>query len=136
MKKSILLLLTILLLPTNVIAGSRSGYSRDVKCYKTVYREEYIPGTRRNPGYVRTHTDKKEIPCKKKVKFIHPRPHHHHNHNSKKHVDDNSCVEGTIVGGILGGAAGGTLATKNNWIWSIPLGVVSGAMVGCQVDGG
>jgi hypothetical protein len=134
MKKSILLLLTILLLPTNVIAGSRSGYSRDVKCYKTVYREEYIPGTRRNPGYVRTYTDKKEIPCKKKVKFIHPHP--HHNHNSKKHVDDNSCVEGTVVGGILGGAAGGTLATKKNWIWSIPLGVVSGAMVGCQVDGG
>lgn len=127
-------MLTILLLPTNVIAGSRSGYSRDVKCYKTVYREEYIPGTRRNPGYVRTYTDKKEIPCKKKVKFIHPHP--HHNHNSKKHVDDNSCVEGTVVGGILGGAAGGTLATKKNWIWSIPLGVVSGAMVGCQVDGG
>ncbi len=131
MKKLILLLLTILLLPTNAIAGSRSGYSRDVKCYKTVYREEYVPGTRRNPGYVRTYTDKKEIPCKRKVKFIPP-----HHHNSKKHVDDNSCIEGSILGGIAGGGAGAALSRGDGRLWAIPLGIVGGALVGCQVDGG
>ena len=136
MKKSILLLLTILLLPTNAIAGSRHGYSRDVKCYKTVYREEYVPGTRRNPGYVRTYTDKKEIPCKRKVKFIHPHPHHHHDHHSKKNVDNNSCIEGSILGGIAGGGAGAALSRGDGRLWAIPLGIVGGALVGCQVDGG
>ena len=52
------------------------------------------------------------------------------------HYDDNSCVEGTVAGGILGGALGGVLSTKDNWIWSIPTGIVGGALVGCQVDGG
>ena len=50
--------------------------------------------------------------------------------------DDNSCIEGTVAGGLLGGALGGVLSTQENWIWSIPLGVVGGAMTGCQVDGG
>jgi outer membrane lipoprotein SlyB len=50
--------------------------------------------------------------------------------------DDNSCVEGTVAGGLLGGALGGVLSKKDNWIWAIPTGIVSGAMVGCQVDGG
>ena len=50
--------------------------------------------------------------------------------------DTNSCIEGTIAGGVLGGALGGTLAKKENWIWSIPVGVVGGAIVGCQIDGG
>ena len=49
--------------------------------------------------------------------------------------DDNSCLEGTLAGGVLGGALGGVLA-KDNWIWSIPTGVVGGAIVGCQIDGG
>lgn len=50
--------------------------------------------------------------------------------------DANSCIEGTLAGGVLGGALGGTLARKENWIWSIPAGVVGGAIVGCQIDGG
>ena len=40
------------------------------------------------------------------------------------------------LGGIAGGALGGTLSTQRNWIWSIPAGIIGGAMVGCQVDGG
>ena len=41
-----------------------------------------------------------------------------------------------FIGGIAGGALGGTLSTQENWIWSIPAGIIGGAMVGCQVDGG
>lgn len=130
MKKLILLSLTILLLPNSALADSRHGYSRDVKCYKTVYREEYIPGTRENPGYVRRHTEKKEIRCKKRPKFIHP---HHH---SKENDDNNSCIEGSVLGGIAGGGAGAALSRGDGRLWAIPLGIVSGALVGCQVDGG
>ena len=46
----------------------------------------------------------------------------------------NGCVNGG--GSCIGGALGGALAIKDNWIWSIPAGAVGGALVGCQVDGG
>ena len=73
--------------------------------------------------------------------------HYHHSHavtiTSQPPVevdpapqDSNSCLEGTLAGGVPGGALGGTLAKKDNWIWSIPVGAVGGALVGCQIDGG
>ena len=49
---------------------------------------------------------------------------------------DNSCIEGSIIGGIAAGALGGVLSTQENWIWSIPVGVIGGALLGCQIDGG
>lgn len=135
MQKLILSLLMIPLIQTSAIAGSQSGYSRDVKCYKDVYREEYIPGTRENPGYVRRYTEKKEIACRRRTKVI-PHGHHHHGTKSNKHVDDNSCIEGSVLGGIAGGGAGAALSRGNGRLWAIPLGIVGGALVGCQVDGG
>jgi len=134
MKTSVLLLLAILLLPGNAIAKGRSGYSKDVKCYKDVYREEYIPGTRESPGYVRRFTKKKEIPCQRpKPKYNQPT---YHPRTNSSNVDDNSCLEGSILGGIAGGGAGAALSRGDGRIWAIPLGIVGGALVGCQVDGG
>ena len=120
--------------------GSQPGWSHQEKCFKTVYREEYVPGTMKSPGYVKSYKERVKVPCDDTtVKRTYINRHgvrvDKHTHKSSS-VDDNSCVEGSVIGGILGGAAGGTLATKKNWIWSIPVGVVSGAMVGCQVDGG
>ena len=51
-------------------------------------------------------------------------------------VDDNSCVEGAIIGGILGGAATAAGSRGPDMAWSIPLGVVGGSLIGCQIDGG
>ena len=51
-------------------------------------------------------------------------------------VDNNSCVEGSILGGIAGGGLGAALSRDAGRLWAIPLGVVGGAMAGCQVDGG
>ena len=68
---------------------------------------------------------------------------HNHNHNhshssnykaSKK--DNNSCKEGSIIGGLLG--AGVTMSAtrgKDRW-WAVPAGGAAGAMIGCQIDGG
>ena len=128
-------------MPTPALADySREGGVKSTTCIKKVYREEYIPGTGpSNPGRVRSWYERKKVPCKghghahKSARRTH---HHHPTWIEPRKVDDNSCIEGSIIGGIAGGAAGGTLATKKNWIWSIPLGVVGGAMVGCQVDGG
>ena len=135
-----LILATIIALtPAAALAGpknSQPGWSHQEKCFKTVYREEYVPGTMKNPGYVKSYKERVKVPCKKERVNKHTHYHTPPAPQTQSNVDDNSCIEGSIIGGIAGGAAGGTLATKKNWIWSIPLGVVSGAMVGCQVDGG
>ena len=50
--------------------------------------------------------------------------------------DDNSCKEGSIIGGLLG--AGITMSAtrgKDRW-WAVPAGGTAGALIGCQVDGG
>ena len=108
----------------------QEGGVKSTTCVKKIYREEYIPGTSRsNPGRVRSWYERKKVPCA-------PKRARRGQHSHTPPVDDNSCIEGSIIGGIAGGAAGGTLATKKNWIWSIPAGVIGGALVGCQVDGG
>ena len=117
----------------------QAGFSN--QCFDRVYREEYIPGTRRNPGRVKTWTETVEVPCDGgDVTYIDPVRRYgtgrDHGRRRVSRIDNNSCVEGSLIGGLAGGALGGTLATKDNWIWSIPAGVIGGAMVGCQVDGG
>ena len=123
-------------LPSPALADySQGGGMKSTDCFKKVYREEYIPGTgASNPGRVRKYYERQKVACAPRrarqtyhqPTWIEPRG----------RADDNSCIEGSIIGGIAGGAAGGTLATKKNWIWSIPAGIIGGAMVGCQVDGG
>ena len=127
-----IILASALLLPVPAMAESQGGYSTQRTCYKEVYREEYIPGTKENPGRIRTWFEEKEVPCRKPSRpTIQPYP-----LPEPEPTDDNSCVEGSIIGGILGGGLGGVLSNQENWIWSIPSGVVGGAMIGCQIDGG
>ena len=124
--KSLLLLPLILLSAVPVQAAeSQAGWSR--QCFKNVYREEYVPGNATSTGYVRTWTESKEVPCRKPPMTALPAP---------APADTNSCLEGSILGGLLGGAAGGVLSTKDNWIWTIPTGIVGGSLAGCQIDGG
>ncbi len=120
---------------------SRGGGVRERTCYREVYREEYIPGTAERGGRVRRWTENKEVPCgggrrSPGQRNGGPRRDPRNRPSSAPNVDDNSCIEGSILGGIAGGAAGGVLATERNWIWSIPTGVIGGALVGCQIDGG
>mgnify|MGYP003129777908 CR=1 FL=1 len=123
--KSLLLLPLILLTSVPVQATeSQAGWSR--QCFKNVYREEYVPGNATSVGYVRSWNETKEVPCRRPPMTALPAP----------EKEDNSCLEGSILGGISGGAAGGVLSTQKNWIWSIPLGIVGGSMIGCQIDGG
>ena len=102
---------------------SRPGGVEQRTCYKQVYREEYVPGTRKNPGYVRRWTDKERVPCESQDHTYVP-------------TDDNSCIEGSILGGIAGGGIGAALSRDEGNFIGIPLGIVGGALVGCQIDGG
>ena len=115
---------------------SRPGGVKDKTCYKEVYREEYVPGTKRSPGYVRRWTDKKRVPCNRpsrprghrggRIDWLEPAPRR----------DDNSCIEGSILGGIAGGGIGAALSRDEGNLLGIPLGIVGGALIGCQIDGG
>ena len=115
--------------------GRRQSQGYSSQCFREVYREQYHPGTRGRPGYVRRWTENQEVPCWNPgadgVRGGVVPPQHSYNH-----YDDNSCVEGSILGGIAGGVIGGAAATQENWIWSIPTGIIGGALVGCQLDGG
>ena len=98
---------------------------RAVTCTRTEYREEYIPGTKTNPGYVKSFEVDVEIPC---------------NGSQYKKVDNNEdtndCKEGSFLGGLLGaGVALSSSRGKDRW-WAVPAGGTAGALIGCQVDGG
>ena len=116
--------------PTSALAEvthyQRGGVT-EKKCYRTDYREEYIPGNSQRRGYVKSYRDKVEVPCERTYN-------RYDDYNSS--VDDNSCIEGSILGGIAGGGAGAALSRGDGRIWAIPLGIVSGALAGCQIDGG
>ena len=52
----ILLASLLALTPVAAIADEyQEGYSTSRSCFKTEYREEYIPGTADNPGYVQSY---------------------------------------------------------------------------------
>jgi hypothetical protein len=129
-------LITLLALtPTAVLAEQteyRPGGMSEETCFKYEYREEYVPGTSETPGYVKSYSDKIEVPCRRRntTTFMPPQE------QSVGPVDDNSCVEGSIIGGLLGGGAGAAASREDGRFWAIPLGIVGGAMVGCQIDGG
>ena len=50
---------------TPALAGRdyQPGWSKQEKCFKRVYREEYVPGTFKNPGYVKTYKKRVRVPC-------------------------------------------------------------------------
>ena len=105
-------------------------------CYK--YVEEYVPGYynkhgRYVGGFVKS--EKKKVPCWNTNQPSYPRRYEDPAPNVGG-IDDNSCVEGAVLGGILGGGAGAAASRGDGRWWAIPLGVVGGSMLGCQVDGG
>ena len=57
---------------------SQAGYSSSRTCFKTEYREEYIPGTAESPGYVRSWNDTLEVPCRDTPVSIEPRTYRRH----------------------------------------------------------
>ena len=123
------------LTPVSTLADEyQPGYSSSKSCYRSEYREEYVPGTEDAPGYVRSWKETIEFPCERNRATI-TRPtrtvvERHYE------VDDNDCTDGKIAGGILGGAAGAALSRGDGRWWAIPLGVVAGSAIGCDAAGG
>ena len=70
------------------IAQVNATTPKSVTCTRTEYREEYIPGTKSNPGYVKSYEVDVVIPCGGQSKA--------------EKIDDNDCSEGSVIGGLLG----------------------------------
>ena len=133
---------------TPAIAGeSQAGWSHERTCFKSEYREEYIPGTENDPGYVKSWKETVEVPCETTPTYnSDPNPNVGTRSSSSgtyrrhvtvyENVDTNDCSEGTVAGGLLGGGlAGFGSRGKDRW-WAIPAGIIGGSMVGCAMDGG
>ena len=125
----------IALTPVSVLADEyQPGYSSSKSCYRSEYREEYVPGTEDHPGYVRSWKETIEFPCEGNKARIH-RP-TRTVVETHREVDDNDCTDGKVAGAILGGAAGAAMSRGDGRWWAIPLGVVGGSVIGCDIDGG
>ena len=113
---------------TPVLADDyQRGYSSSRTCLKTEYREEYVPGTRENPGYIKTYNETVEVPCSNRSSVI---------RETTVQYDNNDCTDGKIAGALLGGGAAAAMSRGDGRWWAIPLGVVTGSAIGCDLDGG
>ena len=105
----------------------KKNVTRNVKCPNdlSLYNQKKIFSNHKSSVESVNHTH--YYPSTKTTKSIAP---------SQKVIDDNSCKEGSIIGGLLG--AGLTMSAtrgKDRW-WAVPAGGTAGALIGCQIDGG
>ena len=118
------------------------GYSNQRSCFKTEYREEYIPGTEDNPGYVKSWQDTVEVPCENVNPDVgwrrHPSPPErpYYRRHVTVYEDTNDCSDGKIAGGLLGGGIGAAVSRGDGRWWAIPLVAVVGSHIGCDLAGG
>ena len=146
MKVGLVALLLLSSVPVNAHESQR-GYTSQRSCYKETYREEYIAGTRESHGYVKSFTDKMEVPCSPLAK-VH---HHHHHHRpitsynysrtryyqptttyrvSRSNPSSSACRSSRATAGLLGGGLAAAVSKKDAWSWAIPLDAFVGLGVG------
>ena len=122
------------LTPISALADDyQAGYSTSRNCFKTEYREEYIPGTAESPGYVQSFHETIEVPCKHSAESLRRGG---YTRKTTIEYDSNDCSDGKIAGGLLGGGLGAALARDDGRWWAIPLGAVLGSRIGCEIEGG
>ena len=111
-------------------------YTSHGSCFKNQYREEYIPGTKASPGYVKSYTETIKVPCMQD-NWHSVKRYHYHQHipytpresfsTNKNRSIGKSCIsENQTTGGLIGGGLAALLSKKDSYGWSIPLGAVLG----------
>jgi len=122
------------LTPVSALADDyQAGYSTSRNCFKTEYREEYIPGNADSPGYVQSFHETIEVPCKHSEESLRRGG---YTRKTTIEFDNNDCSDGKIAGGLLGGGIGAALSRGDGRWWAIPLGAVLGSRIGCEIEGG
>ena len=122
------------LTPVSALAGEyQEGYSTSRNCFKTEYREEYIPGNADNPGYVQSFHETIEVPCTSNADSLRTGG---YTRKTTIEFDNNDCTDGKIAGGLVGGGLGAAISQGDGRWWAIPLGAVLGSRIGCEIEGG
>ena len=122
------------LTPVSALADDyQAGYSTSRNCFKTEYREEYIPGNADSPGYVQSFHETIEVPCEHSSESLRRGG---YIRKTTIQFDNNDCTDGKIAGGLLGGGLGAALSRDDGRWWAIPLGAVLGSRIGCEIEGG
>ena len=111
----------------------QAGYSSSRNCFKTEYREEYIPGTADSPGYVQSFHETIEVPCGYDANSLRNGG---YTRKTTIEYDNNDCTDGKVAGAVLGGGLGAAISRGDGRWWAIPLGAVLGSRIGCEVEGG
>ena len=110
---------------------AHNGYAYEKKCFRYVYREQYIPGNSMSPGYVKSYNEKVSIPCYGRRKVLN---HYHQKIEPQtsymKYKSVPKCTGSTMLGGLIGGGIAASLSKSDAYSWSIPLGAVLGAGIG------
>ena len=123
------------LTPVSAVADEyQRGYSASRTCYKSEYREEYVPGTADSPGYIKSWTDTIEYPCRRTR--VERTPDNINRTRTYEEYDENDCTDGKVAGALLGGAAGAAMSRGDGRWWAIPIGAVVGSHIGCDAAGG
>ena len=129
----ILLASLIALTPVSAVADEyQRGYSASRTCYKSEYREQYVPGTADNPGYIKSWNETIEVPCNGRRTSTGTTIHRH----TTVEYDTNDCSDAKIAGALLGGGAAAAMSRGDGRWWAIPLGAVVGGTIGCDIGGG
>ena len=129
----ILLASLIALTPVSAVADEyQRGYSASRTCYKSEYREEYVPGTVDNPGYIKSWNETIEVPCNGRRTSTGTTIHRH----TTVEYDTNDCSDAKIAGALLGGGAAAAMSRGDGRWWAIPIGAVIGGTIGCDIGGG
>ena len=152
-----LVLTAMLLSPMAAMADGyhhQRRYTTQRTCYKEIYKEKYVSGTRSSKGYLKSYLNKVEVPCSALSwnppvrKYRHPHNHAFYQHNhyfpythrrynrpSRQQVlisrnyrtSGGSCSSGNATtGGLIGGGLAAAISKKDAYAWSIPLGAVLG----------
>ena len=122
------------LTPVSALADDyQAGYSTSRNCFKTEYREEYIPGNADSPGYVQSFHETIEVPCEHSSESLRRGG---YTRKTTIQFDNNDCTDGKIAGGLLGGGLGAALSRDDGRWWAIPLGAVLGSRIGFEIEGG
>ena len=122
------------LTPVSALADDyQAGYSTSRNCFKTEYREEYIPGNAENPGYVQSFHETIEVPCQHSSESLRRGG---YTRKTTIQFDNNDCTDGKIAGGLVGGGLGAAISQGDGRWWAIPLGAVLGSRIGCEIEGG
>ena len=128
----LLLASLIALTPVSASAEDVIGWETTSKtCYRETYREEYVPGTKENPGFIRTFNELIEVPCRND-RYADPII----KRETVVEYDDNDCTDGKVAGAVLGGGLGAAISRGEGRWWAIPLGAVVGSKIGCDAAGG